>query len=35
VAGAIVIAMAIGVIFGVYPRAAPAHLAPIDALRSE
>jgi putative ABC transport system permease protein len=35
VAGAIVIAMAIGVIFGVYPASRAAHLAHIDALRSE
>jgi putative ABC transport system permease protein len=35
VAGAIAVAMAIGVIFGVYPASRAAHLAPIDALRSE
>jgi putative ABC transport system permease protein len=34
-AGAIVIAVAIGVLFGVYPASRAARMAPIDALRSE
>ncbi len=33
--GAIVVAMGIGVGFGVYPASRAARLAPIDALRSE
>jgi putative ABC transport system permease protein len=33
--GAIVVAVAVGVIFGVYPASRAARLAPIDALRSE
>ncbi len=35
VAGAIAMAMAVGVAFGVYPASRAARLAPIDALRSE
>jgi putative ABC transport system permease protein len=34
-AGALVVALGIGIAFGVYPASRAAHLAPIDALRNE
>jgi putative ABC transport system permease protein len=33
--GALAVAVAIGIVFGVYPASRAAHMAPIDALRSE
>lgn len=35
IAGALAVALGIGIIFGTYPAARAARLAPIDALRSE